>query len=198
MNTIQTSLTEQEIKRYNELTDQSYRKVFNMAYRLSGSRPDAEDLTQEAYLRAYRSFRDYEGDRPFENWIYRIVTRLYLDLLRNRRRRVQTVSFDSALPTDNGGGKLHFEIADTSKNPEDHLLDGVFSEPLYDAIMSLSPEQRHLIELADLLEVPYAEIAERLGAPVGTIRSRLHRAHKALKEKLSKSHASSALVGNRA
>ena len=64
--------------------------------------------------------------------------------------------------------------------------------------MSLSPEQRHLIELADLQEVPYTEIAERLGAPVGTIRSRLHRAHKALKEKLSKSHASSALVGNRA
>ena len=68
-------MTAAEETRFNELMKASYRKVFNMAYRLSGTRPDAEDLTQEAYYRAYRSFEDYEGDRPFENWIFRIVTK---------------------------------------------------------------------------------------------------------------------------
>ena len=86
------TLTSQEQVRFNELMDATYKKVYNMAYRLSGSRADAEDLTQEAFFRAYRSFRDYEGDRPFENWIFRIVTRLFLDLLRTRRRRVKSVS----------------------------------------------------------------------------------------------------------
>src|SRR5471030_983103 len=80
--------------RYNGLMEATYRKVYNMAYRLTGIRADAEDLTQEAYYRAFRSFEDYEGDRPFENWIFRIVTRLFLDMLRSRRRRVKAVSFD--------------------------------------------------------------------------------------------------------
>lgn len=197
MNTIQATLNDSELKRFNELSEQSYRKVYNMAYRLSGSRPDAEDLTQEAYFRAYRSFRDYEGDRPFENWIFRIVTRLYLDLLRNRRRRVQTVSYDNALPGDVGNEKMHFEVADDSPSPEDFLVDQEFSEPLQEALASLSPDQRELIELADVKQVPYAEIAEMLGAPVGTIRSRLHRTHKALKQKLEQNRSASALIGNR-
>jgi RNA polymerase sigma-70 factor, ECF subfamily len=198
MNTIQATLNDSELKRFNELSEQSYRKVYNMAYRLSGSRPDAEDLTQEAYFRAYRSFRDYEGDRPFENWIFRIVTRLYLDLLRNRRRRVQTVSYDNALPGDVGNDKVHFEIADEAPSPEELFVDQEFSEPLQEALASLTPDQRELIELADVKQVPYAEIAEMLGAPVGTIRSRLHRTHKALKQKLEQSRSANALIGNRA
>ena len=79
------SLSDREESRFNDLMEATYRKVYNMAYRLSGNRSDAEDLTQEAYFRAYRSFHDFEGDRPFENWIFRIVTRLFLDLVRSRR-----------------------------------------------------------------------------------------------------------------
>src|SRR6478609_8601577 len=100
MSTQEYQLNASDQKRFNELMEETYKKVFNMAYRLSGSRSDAEDLTQEAFFRAYRSFHDYEGDRPFENWIFRIVTRLFLDLLRNRRRRVKSVSYDTPLQRD--------------------------------------------------------------------------------------------------
>src|SRR5215831_7407171 len=103
-------LSPRDQTRFSELMEFSYKKVFNMAYRLSGNRPDAEDLTQEAFYRAYRSFSDYEGDRPFENWIFRIVTRLYLDLLRNRRRRVKTVSYDNPLQREGGDENLYFEV----------------------------------------------------------------------------------------
>ena len=197
MTTMTMNSSEVDSKRFNELMEQTYRKVYNMAYRLSGSRPDAEDLTQEAYFRAYRSFNEYEGDRPFENWIFRIVTRLYLDLLRNRRRRVQTVSFDASLPTEVGGDSMRFEVADGGPSPEDVLLDSSFSEPLQAALASLTEEQRELIQLADVEQVPYQEIADRMGAPVGTIRSRLHRTHKALRAKLESNRVSQALSSAR-
>ena len=169
--------------RFNGLMEATYRKVYNMAYRLTGNRADAEDLTQEAYYRAFRSFEDYEGDRPFENWIFRIVTRLFLDLLRNRRRRVKVVSYDAPL-THSGDEGLYFETADERPNPEEHMLEGAYSEDLQKVLASLSPEQRTLVTLADVEEMPYKEIAELLGKPVGTIRSRLHRTHKLIRLRL--------------
>ncbi|HWD37587.1 MAG TPA: sigma-70 family RNA polymerase sigma factor [Fimbriimonas sp.] len=177
-------LNEKDEVRFNELVKQTYRKVFNMAYRLAGNRPDAEDLAQDAFYRAYRSFSDYEGDRPFENWIFRIVTRLFLDLLRNRRRRVRAVSYDTPLAREGGEDNLYFDMADTAPSPEDTILDSSFSEDLQKALNSLTPEQRLLVTLADVEGVPYKDIAEMLDKPVGTIRSRLHRTHKLIRSRL--------------
>ena len=177
-------LSEKDELRFNDLMKETYRKVYNMAYRLVGNRPDAEDLTQDAFYRAYRSFEDYEGDRPFENWIFRIVTRLFLDLLRNRRRRVRAVSYDSPLQRDGGEENLFFDMADDLPNPEQQILDSSFSEDLQRALNSLSPEQRLLVTLADVEGVPYKDIADMLDKPVGTIRSRLHRTHKLIRSRL--------------
>src|SRR5687767_13128510 len=148
MSTNTYTLNDREQARFNELMEATYRKVFNMAYRLVGNRPDAEDLTQEAYYRAYRSFHDYEGDRPFENWIFRIVTRLFLDLLRNRRRRVKAVSYDTPLVREGGDDNLYFEMPDKRPNPEQHMLSGSVSESLQKTLNSLTPEQRLLVTLA--------------------------------------------------
>ncbi|MBN9501234.1 MAG: hypothetical protein BGO01_05415 [Armatimonadetes bacterium 55-13] len=173
-----------EEARFNALLEDSYKKVYNMAYRLSGNRTDAEDLTQEAFYRAYRSFRDYEGDRPFENWIFRIVTRLFLDLLRSRRRRVKAVSYDAPLHRDASEDNLYFDMADDKPTAEQELLSGALSEDLQMALDSLSPEQRTLVILADVEHVPYKDIAEMLDKPVGTIRSRLHRTHKLMRHRI--------------
>ena len=177
-------LSNSELTRFNELMGETYKKVYNMAYRLSNSRADAEDLTQEAYYRAYRSFRDYEGDKPFENWIFRIVTRLFLDLLRSRRRRVQAVSYDAAIGGGAGDDAIYFDKADDRPNPEQRLLENTFSEDLERVMNSLTAEQRMLIQLADVEGMPYKEIADILGKPVGTIRSRLHRTHKLIRSRL--------------
>lgn len=184
MSTETFQLNAREEARFNELMEATYRKVYNMAYRLAGNRTDAEDLTQEAFYRAYRSFRDYEGDRPFENWIFRIVTRLFLDLLRNRRRRIKAVSYDTPLQHAGGDENLYFDMPDASPTPEENLLEGTFSEDLQKALNSLSPEQRLLVTLADVEGVPYKDIADMLGKPVGTIRSRLHRTHKLIRARL--------------
>lgn len=170
--------------RFEELSKATYRKVYNMAFRLAGNRSDAEDLTQEAFFRAYRSFRDYEGDRPFENWIFRIVSRLFLDLLRTRRRRVNSVSLDAPLANGVGDDHLVLEMADERPDPEQHLLDRSINEQLQEVLATLSPEQRMLITLADIQNVPYQEIAELVGKPVGTIRSRLHRTRTLIRKRL--------------
>lgn len=175
-----TLSTEQE-SRFRESMNRSYRKVFNLAYRLAGNRSDAEDLTQEAFYRAYRNFESYQGDRPFENWIFRIVTRLYLDFKRTKKRRVSTVSYDSPVTAEGSEAQVYFETADKRPNPEQVLLEKSVDARLEWSMQKLTQEQRELIHLADIQGIPYKEIAEKLNAPVGTVRSRLHRAHKALK-----------------
>lgn len=182
MNTLELR-NEGQQERFNALMQATYRKVYNMAFRLAGNRSDAEDLTQEAYYRAYRSFQDYEGDKPFENWIFRIVTRLFLDLLRSRRRRVMTVSYDAPLTTSNDD-VVHFEVADTTPGADSNLANQTLSEEMQMVMDSLSDEQRTLILLADVEGMPYKDISELLGKPVGTIRSRLHRTHKLMKQRL--------------
>jgi len=182
MNTQTLELNSKEQTRFSNLMSDTYRKVYNMAFRLAGNRSDAEDLTQEAFFRAYRSFKDYEGDKPFENWIFRILTRLFLDLLRSRRRRIQAASYDAPLTT--GDDSVYFEVPDTTSAPDRVLFDNTYSEDLQTVLASLTEEQRNLILLADVEGMPYAEIAETLGKPVGTIRSRLHRTHKLMRSRL--------------
>ncbi len=155
-----------------------------MAYRLSGNASDAEDLTQEAYFRALRSYDSYEGDKPFENWIFRIVSRLFLDLLRHRRRRVQTVSYDAPLQGD-GDDEVFFDKADETETPDQKLFNGTLGDEMQAAIDSLSPDQKLIVLLADVEQLPYKDIADIVGAPIGTIRSRLHRTHKALRKFLA-------------
>lgn len=184
MSTQAITLSESEEAKFTELMQASYRKVYNMAFRLAGNRPDAEDLTQDAFYRAYRSYREYEGDRPFENWIFRIVTRLFLDLLRSRRRRIRAVSYDNPLNTSFGEDNLFFDVADSSPDPQQSLMNESISENLQMVLNTLSPEQRTLITLADVENLPYSEIAEILQRPVGTIRSRLHRTHKLIRQRL--------------
>lgn len=178
-------LSPHDQRRFDELARESYRKVFNLAFRLSGNRSDAEELTQEAYYRAYRGFAKFEGDRPFENWIYRIVTRLFLDRARQRRRRVHEVSYDAPVQPDGFDGTVRLETPERGPDPEQALLNDSLSEELERSLAQLTSEQRRLVWMADVEGVSYREIAERTGTPIGTIRSRLHRTHKQLRQILA-------------
>lgn len=170
--------------RFEALMTRSYKKVYNTVYRLCGHKSDAEDLTQEAFYRAYRSFGNYEGDKPFENWIMRIASRLFLDLLRNRRRRVQTTSYDAPMHKEGCDGQVYFDVPDHHRDPEGELLDSVYSEDLQAALNLLNKQQRLLIQMADIEGLPYQEIAKIMDKPIGTIRSRLHRTHRLLRSHL--------------
>lgn len=178
------TMSPRQEREFNDLVRRSHKKVYNLAYRLSMNRQDAEDLTQEAFFRAYRSFSSYEGDKPFENWIMRIVTRLFLDLKRSRSRRVQATSLDAPRGSELGNEAMQFEVADPTSQTDLNLMDSTFSEEIERALEQLKPEQRELVLMADIEEIPYNTIAEISGVPLGTIRSRLHRAHRRLRELL--------------
>ncbi len=186
-----TTLTQSQSQeeRFRELMNSTYKKVFNLAYRLSGDRTDAEDLTQEAFYRAYRGLDGYEGDKPFENWIFRIVTRLFLDLRRTRRRRVTTVSYDAPFRNDQGEEIAHFQATDPTPTAEETMMNSVMNHDLQLALSQLKPDQRALVLLADVEQVSYQDIATSLGIPIGTVRSRLHRAHKKLRSIMQNAQA---------
>lgn len=179
MNT--TAIQQMNEGAFDEQMRSSYRKVYNLAFRLAGNRSDAEDLCQEAFYRAYRSFDQYQGDKPFENWIFRIVTRLFLDMVRNRKRRIQAVSYDAPVRADSVENELLIQTADDAPTPEEILMNNNFSEQLMAGLDSLRPDQKTLIMLADVEMLPYNDIADIMQIPVGTVRSRLHRTHRKLR-----------------
>jgi RNA polymerase sigma-70 factor (ECF subfamily) len=175
-------LSAEQAEQFNKHVYESYHKVYRLAFRLSGNKWDAEDLTQEAFCRAYRNYKDYEENRSFENWIARILTRLFLDMLRKRARSIVTVSYDVFLTLRLGGEAISFDVQDTRETPEENLLRNVFSEEVAYSLSRISQSQRILVFMADIMQLSYKEIARFFGIPAGTVRSRLHRTHKQLRE----------------
>src|ERR1041385_676977 len=111
---------------FERLVARTQRQAYNMAYRMTGSRDDAEDLTQEAYLRAYRSFDKYNRALPFENWFFRILSNLFVDGLR-RKPKQPPISLDQPL-SEAGESDYVLEIPDAESDPQITLLKDVMDE----------------------------------------------------------------------
>ena len=171
-------------KEFDALVNRCHRQAYNIAFRLTGNHADAEDLTQEAFLRAYRFFDRYNRDMPFENWLYRIMSRVFIDELR-KRPRFKTQSLDQPLnPGASGDAEILLEIADFESDPEHQLMSDSLDEHLQSALNALPEEFRIAVILADIEGLSYEEIAETMNCSLGTVRSRLHRGRKLLRRKV--------------
>lgn len=165
-----------------ELVEQHADGVYRLAYRLTGDTHDAEDLTQETFMRVFRSLKSY---RPgtFEGWLHRITTNLFLDLARHR----SAIRME-ALPED------YDRVPGTSPTPE-QVWDDTNLDPDLDAAMAnLKPEYRAVVVLCDVVGLTYEEISETLGLKMGTVRSRIHRARSELRDHLEVAEKSAATV----
>jgi len=158
---------------WDEIVRQHSARVYRLAYRLTGNRHDAEDLTQEVFLRVFRSLSTY---RPgtFEGWLHRITTNLFLDQARRRQR----IRFD-ALPDDVGD-----KLPGLLPAPDSGLSDEMFDADIEVALASLSPEFRAAVVLCDIEGLSYEEIAAVLDVKIGTVRSRIHRGRSMLRSAL--------------
>lgn len=165
---------------FDDLMRKHYRTVYAIAYRLSGHRTDAEDLTQEAFVRAYRFFHRYNNTMPFENWMYRITRNAFVDMIRRRPSKMP-ISLDQPLNANNDDQR-HFELPDLTHEPQTVMMAIEVDHNLQKALNTLSPDFRETVILADMQGMSYEEIAELLGCSQGTVRSRLHRARKAMKD----------------
>jgi len=151
-----------------------YKKAYAFALRLSGCREDAEDLTQEAFMRAYRAFHRFDQNRPFDKWLYRIISNLFIDKLR-ARPAVNITSIDESIDFDNGDSFVP-EIADYQYEPSAVIMRDVMDEDIKNALDSLPLPFRQTLILTDIEGLSYDETAKYLGCAAGTIRSRIHRA----------------------
>ncbi len=158
---------------WDELVRQHADRVYRLAYRLSGNQHDAEDLTQETFIRVFRSVHNYQPG-TFEGWLHRITTNLFLDMVR-RRSRIRM----EALPED------YDRVPSDQPDPEQIFHDSRLGPDLQAALDSLAPEFRAAVVLCDIEGLSYEEIGATLGVKLGTVRSRIHRGRQALRDYLA-------------
>jgi RNA polymerase sigma factor (sigma-70 family) len=157
-------------------------RVYRLAYRLSGNQHDAEDITQDTFIRVFRSLASYQPG-TFEGWIHRITTNLFLDMVRRRSRlRME------GLPDDTD------RLVDDGPSPEEIYSDTHLDPDLQQALDELAPEFRAAVVLCDVEGLSYEEIGATLGVKLGTVRSRIHRGRQALRGALERRRAEAELA----
>ncbi|GAB2990708.1 RNA polymerase sigma factor SigE [Saccharothrix stipae] len=159
---------------WDEVVREHADRVYRLAYRLTGNQHDAEDLTQETFIRVFRSLASYKPG-TFEGWLHRITTNLFLDMAR-RRSRVRM----EALPDETD------RIPGDDPTPEEVYADTHLDPELQAALDELPPEFRAAVVLCDVEGLSYEEIGATLGVKLGTVRSRIHRGRQALRVALER------------
>ena len=159
---------------WDEIVEQHSDRVFRLAYRLTGNRHDAEDLTQEVFVRVFRSLDTYTPG-TFEGWLHRITTNLFLD----GARRKQRIRFDAL--SDERAARLASDVLP----PETAFTDQTFDDDVEAALATLPPDFRAAVVLCDVEGLTYEEIATIMGAKLGTVRSRIHRGRAMLRKALA-------------
>jgi RNA polymerase sigma-70 factor (ECF subfamily) len=165
---------------FAELLAKYRRQVYTLALKMLGQAEDAEDASQDAFIRAFQSLESCDPSRPFARWIYRITYNLCVD--RFRRRKLVAVPFEQSIDEE---GRPR-EYADTGPGP-DALYEGTDAERrISDLLASLPPRYRAVVVLRHQQELSYEEIAEVMSLPLGTVKARIHRAHNMLKKALER------------
>jgi RNA polymerase sigma-70 factor (ECF subfamily) len=167
---------------FNDLILRYEKQVYNLAYRLTGSYDDANDVASDTFVRIFNSIGRFRGDSAFSTWLYRIVTNEYLDA-RKRRSAHPNLSLEEYMELEEGS--MERQVEDPSPGPHVSVEAGERHQMLMKAIERLPDFQRIIIVLYHIQELPYEEIAEILKMPLGTVKSRLNRARRALRDQLS-------------
>jgi RNA polymerase sigma-70 factor (ECF subfamily) len=167
---------EQLIKRYD-------RNVFRIAQHITQNREDAEDVVQDAFIKAYRNLAQFQGNSKFYTWLVRIAVNEALMKLR-RRKTAKTVSLDEDVTTDEGS--MPREVADWSPNPEQLYDQSELGEILQKTIQALPESFRTVFVLRDIEGMSTEETAEMLNLSVPAVKSRLLRARLQLRERLNR------------
>jgi RNA polymerase sigma-70 factor (ECF subfamily) len=161
-----------------ELSDQVYR----VARHLANSREDAEELVQETYLRAFRSWEQFTPGTNLRAWLLRILTNLNIDSGRRQQRAPQTTSLD-----EKGDYYLYNKLEEQEGTPldEDRVVEKLSQDSIVDALAQVPHDFRDVLVLVDIGDFSYADAAQILDVPIGTVMSRLHRARRILKSELA-------------
>ena len=157
--------------------------IYNLCLRMTGNPEDAADMTQESFLKAWRSLEGFHFESAFSTWLYRLASNTCLDFLRSVKRRKQ---FSLTMEDADGETQL-LDLPDPAPTPEASLLSAEESALLGAAMRQLDPEQQRILTLCVVNDLSYTEIAAVLDIKEGTVKSRLARARENLRKKLLQS-----------
>ncbi|WP_144268183.1 RNA polymerase sigma factor SigE [Demequina sp. NBRC 110055] len=166
---------------WERIVEEHSGRVYRLAYHLTGNQHDAEDLTQDVFIRVFNSLSQYKPG-TFEGWLHRITTNLFLDRVRRKKRiRFDFMADDDASVATSDS----FDRHERSGQPEDAFDMSHLGDDIIAALADLQPEYRAAVVLSDIEGLSYEEIAATLGIKMGTVRSRLSRARAKLRESLA-------------
>lgn len=171
---------------FDEIVHTYWDKIFGRAFQMLKNPEDAEEITQDTFIRALRNLKNFRGDSSLSTWLYQIATNLsYNRYWYWKRRKIQrTISIDEPLRSYQAPTLKNF-LASDNETPENAVTRRDLDQNIKDTIEGLSDDHRNILTLRNLQDLSYEEIAQELHISIGTVKSRIARARKALKNKLN-------------
>jgi len=170
---------------FHQVIQDNYQRVYSVIYRMLEDPQEAEDLTQDTFVNAYRAWEDFRGESQVYTWLYRIavnLTRNRLEII-GRRRQSHRYSLDQPIQDDQGEGHSR-HIKDWSRAPERLVESNELGELIAQRVTELRDDYKQVVILRDYEGLSYEEIAQVLGCSLAAVKSRLFRARSALREQL--------------
>ena len=166
---------------YADIVNLYQHKLYQICYRMLGNKQEAEDIAQEAFVRAYINLHSYDQKRKFSTWLYRIATNLCIDRIRKKKPDY----YLDAEVAGTDGLDMYSQIAADEKLPEDVVTQMELQDRIQYEISRLPDKYRSVIVLKYIEELSLQEISEILDMPLGTVKTRIHRGREALRKQLS-------------
>lgn len=178
-----------EAAAWEEIVRLYSRRIYNICYRFAGSQTDAEDLTQDIFIRIYRTLSSFDSAKAsFNTWITTVTRNMLVDHFRKTKNERATDSLDSAPGEDGNRQTLSEQLQDGTLSPDKHLEQRDTKTMVHAALQKLSPELREAVILRDIQDMDYKEIAQALNVPEGTVKSRINRGRAELTRLLQRTY----------
>jgi len=174
---------------WEEIVQRYHRRIYNICYRFAGSSDDAQDLTQEVFIKMYRTLSSYDVERAaFMTWVTTVTRNLLVDHFRKTKHDRMTDSLDAPVSEHEDAMPLSDRIEDSSLPPDARVQSRETQQTVHHALQKLSPELREAVILRDLQDMDYREIATVLRVPEGTVKSRINRGRAELARLLQRTY----------
>ncbi len=174
---------------WEEIVQRYHRRIYNICYRFAGSPDDAQDLTQEVFIKMYRTLNSYDvGRGAFMTWVTTVTRNLLVDHFRKTKQERMTDSLDTTSSEHEDAMPLGEQIPDRGPAPDSKVQSREARETVHLALQKLSPELREAVILRDLQDLDYREIATVLKVPEGTVKSRINRGRAELARLLQRTY----------
>jgi len=172
---------------WEEIVRQQNRRIYNLCYRFTNSPNDAEDLTQEVFIRVYRTLASYDVEKgAFSTWLSTLTRNLLVDHFRRSKQERITDSLDVGITEEDDSPSMLNRLPDSAPKPDDRLASKETQKIVQMALARLSPDLREAVILRDLQDMDYKDIAQVLKVPEGTVKSRINRGRMELARLLSR------------